>query len=221
MINILGEIPHEVILSCSGGVDSMAVLDFLIQGGRSVTVLNFNHGTDYGRTTSHKLQTYCESKNINFMLIDISSEYEYDSKISKEANWHNKRYQHFTALSKDTNIPIITCHHLDDQVENWIMTSLVGDPFLIQYRNSKAGVIRPFLLTRKSDFYSWCNRKDIPYWEDPSNADTRYRRNLVRKEVLPAALRVNPGIHKTIAKKIQQEYNEKVTKVIRDCSSTG
>ena len=48
MINILGSIPKKVTVACSGGPDSMAVLDFLVKGKKDITVAHFNHGTDHG-----------------------------------------------------------------------------------------------------------------------------------------------------------------------------
>ena len=49
------------------------------------------------------------------------------------------------------------------------------------------------------------DRKEVEFVEDPSNADTRFMRNFIRHEVVPKVMVVNPGIHKTIAKKLQRE----------------
>ena len=38
--------------------------------------------------------------------------------------------------------------------------------------------------------------------EDPSNTDIKYMRNYIRHVMMPNALRVNPGLHKVLKKKI-------------------
>ena len=203
---MLGRLPKDVILGCSGGVDSMAVLDFLIRGRRDVIVLNIDHGTGYGSAAADFLSAHCKQNNIKYIQEDVSS-YEKDPSVSMEANWHNFRYKIFSSVSSQYNRKVITCHHLDDQVENWIMTPATGNPVLIPYQNVNAGVIRPFLLTRKESMYAWCKVKDVPYIEDPSNLDTKYTRTFVRKELVPMFCSINPGIHKTIAKKVLSQYN--------------
>jgi len=47
--------------------------------------------------------------------------------------------------------------------------------------------------------------KNIPWIEDDTNTDTCYTRNYIRHEMLPHVLNVNPGIHKTIAKKVRED----------------
>jgi tRNA(Ile)-lysidine synthase len=70
----------------------------------------------------------------------------------------------------------------------------------IPYRNRN--VIRPFRLNRKRDFEMWCALQNVPWIEDDSNEDIHYARNFIRHEMMPSVLKVNPGIHKTIRKKI-------------------
>ena len=45
MIKFLGELPRKCVVAFSGGVDSVAVADFLLNGGRDVTLAFFHHGT--------------------------------------------------------------------------------------------------------------------------------------------------------------------------------
>ena len=52
----------------------------------------------------------------------------------------------------------------------------------------------------------WANLNNVSYIEDNTNTDTRHTRNYIRHEMMPNVLRVNPGIHKTIAKKVKDEY---------------
>lgn len=207
-IEILGDIPRRVGLACSGGVDSMAVADFLIKGGRQVILINFDHGTEYGGRAREMLKAYCEDKNL--MRVFPKTFDPPPNGVSVEAYWHKLRYEFYRHIAQTMKLDaIITCHHLDDQVETWIMTAATGNPRLIAHSNNETKVIRPFLLTRKSVFESWCERKGVPYLEDPSNEDTKYTRNLVRHEVVPAMLKVNPGMHKVIARKVRAAYDKR------------
>jgi len=78
-----------------------------------------------------------------------------------------------------------------------------GTPKLIPY--SRQNVIRPFRLTRKRDLELWANLNNVEYLEDDSNRNIKYTRNYIRHEMMPHVLRVNPGIHKTIAKKVKDD----------------
>jgi tRNA(Ile)-lysidine synthase len=62
-------------------------------------------------------------------------------------------------------------------------------------------VIRPLLLNEKSDFYRWCEDKNVPFIEDESNSCVDYSRNRIRHNIVPEALLVNPGL-KTVVKKM-------------------
>ena len=68
-------------------------------------------------------------------------------------------------------------------------------------------VYRPFRLTRKRDLELWASLNNVPYIEDDSNKDTRYTRNYIRHTMMPNVLKVNPGIYKTIAKKVREDVS--------------
>jgi tRNA(Ile)-lysidine synthase TilS/MesJ len=74
-----------------------------------------------------------------------------------------------------------------------------GFQSVIPYR--KENVIRPFLLTEKSEFESWCKRKNVPFIQDESNNSVEYSRNRIRHNIIPELLKVNPGL-KTVVKKM-------------------
>ena len=194
MIHITGKIPKQVAIAVSGGIDSMAVLDFL-RRSRDVVVLHYNHGTPYAPKAEAIVRAYCMQHKLT-MVIGRCNE-EMPAGVSKEAWWRDQRYKFFTEA---TSLPIVTAHHIDDQVENWIFTSMNGNPFLIPH--SRDQFIRPFVTTEKNDFTLWCVRKGVPTIDDPTNDDTKYRRNYIRHTMMPHVFAINPGIKKTILKKI-------------------
>lgn len=197
MIKVQGKLPRKLYLACSGGVDSMAALDFL-KNNHDVIVLHVNHGTSHGLLGLDFVENYCVNNNINFQYTTIKKSKPKDQ--SYEEFWRNERYEFFSIF---TERPVITCHHLDDCAETWIFSSLHGEGRIIPYRRNN--VIRPFRLNRKRDLELWANLNNVPYIEDPSNNDTTYKRNYIRHTMMAHALEINPGLHKTIKKKVLED----------------
>ena len=198
MIKLQGKIPRKVYVACSGGVDSMAAVDFL-KRNHDVFVLYFNHGTHHGIKAMKLVNNYCADNDIGF-LTNTGIDREKHPKESQEEYWRSIRYEW---LERCTERQIVTAHHLDDCVETWVWSSMHGTGKIIPYsRNDR--VLRPFRMTRKRDLELWANLNNVPYIQDDSNTDTCYTRNYIRHEMMPNVLRVNPGIHKTISKKIAQ-----------------
>lgn len=201
MIQIQGKLPRKVYVACSGGVDSMAVVDFL-RKNHEVTVLYFNHGDDVSEKEQAFLTDYFHDSDVH-LHIGSSTREKYKDE-SQEEYWRNERYRYFHSITNK----VITCHHLDDCIETWIWSSLNGEGKIIPYAN--LNVIRPFRLNKKLEFIAWCVAKNIPCIEDKTNTDIKFMRNFIRHELMPKALVVNPGIAKVIAKKIKEDYNVSV-----------
>jgi len=201
MIKIQGKIPRQVMIAVSGGVDSMAALDFL-RRNHEVEVYYFNHGTEYGERAEDLVRRYIMKYDLPFQIRGIAQGTK-PKRMSKEEWWREERYKWIDMFSQH-HLPVITCHHLDDCVETWVWSSMHGTGKIIPYRRNN--VIRPFRQTRKRDFELWAAMHNVPYLEDDSNADTCYTRNYIRHEMMPHVLKVNPGIHKTIAKKVKDDY---------------
>ena len=202
-MKILNAIPQTVALACSGGPDSMAALDFLrLHGKRTVYVVYFNHGTEHGQEAERFLRSYCQEHNLPLFVGGLLRERKKDE--SPEEFWRNERYRFFNDVMNGIGTPLITCHHLDDQVENWFLTATHGAPKLIPYQ--RGYVIRPFLLTRKKELLDWCERKGVPFVVDPSNKDPKYCRNRIRMSIIPEIEKINPGIYKTISRMVVDAY---------------
>lgn len=198
MIKVIGKIPKgDFGLACSGGVDSMAVLDFLIQGGYKPQVIYFNHNTDHGKDAEEFIIEYCDKNNLILHLGRTNLK----PKSNKEKVWSDLRYEFFSKF----DFPIITCHHLDDSIETYIFSALRGFQSVIPYKRNN--VIRPFLLNEKSVFEGWCKRRGVSHIYDESNSSVEYSRNRIRHNIIPEALMINPGL-KTVVKKIIKNQNK-------------
>jgi tRNA(Ile)-lysidine synthase len=183
----------NVFVACSGGVDSMAVVSFLQHCHKNVVPVFFHHGTTNSESALQFLKKYFDLNKIPFLHGKIQR--EKDKSESPEEYWRNERYDFLKKFNSD----IITAHHLDDAVETYLWSMMHGQARLPLWRRDF--VVRPFLLNKKECFINWCKEHDVPWIEDNSNVDTKYTRNLIRKEIVPLAKKVNPGID-TVVKKM-------------------
>jgi tRNA(Ile)-lysidine synthase len=196
MINLLVPLPKQLTVAFSGGVDSCAAVDFLSRK-HDVTCAFFHHGTENSERAYEFVANFCSDRRLSLIFARIS-EPDVPKGISQEEHWRDQRYTFLRTLG-----PVITAHHLDDCVETYIHSALNGTPKVIpMIRNN---VLRPFLTTRKSELISWCQRHDVPWIEDASNQDSKYMRNYIRNELMPHALRVNPGLHTLVKKVVEKQ----------------
>jgi tRNA(Ile)-lysidine synthase len=196
MITLLVPLPKQLTVAFSGGVDSCAAVDFLSRK-HDVTCAFFHHGTENSERAYEFVANFCSDRRLSLIFARIS-EPDVPKGISQEEHWRDQRYTFLRTLG-----PVITAHHLDDCVETYIHSALNGTPKVIpMIRNN---VLRPFLTTRKSELISWCQRHDVLWIEDISNQDSKYMRNYIRNELMPHALRVNPGLHTLVKKVVEKQ----------------
>lgn len=196
MIKLQGSIPREVGVAVSGGVDSMAVLDFLSRKHK-VTAYCFDHGTEHGKAAMDFVAKYCLKNRISLQRGQLAN--ERPAGVSMEEHWRNERYAWF----KQFDQTIVLGHHLDDCVETYVFNMCHGTVWNMPYRH--ANTVRPFRLTRKEELINWAETHRIPWLDDPSNKKEDFMRNYIRLRILPDILHVNPGLHKVIKKKLMEE----------------
>lgn len=192
MIRLLGKVPREITVAVSGGVDSMVLMDFLSRNHR-VQPAFYHHGTENSDRALEFLRDYCLQSG-HKLAVGTNKDRK-PKGLSPEEWWRIQRYEFLGKFDC-----VVTAHTLDDAVETWIWSSLHGCSSLMPYR--RGNVTRPFMLNRKYDLLKWAKDKGVPWCEDTSNTDIKYTRNYIRHQLMPGVLRVNPGIHTTIKKKL-------------------
>ena len=192
MIRYLGKLPRKCVVAFSGGVDSVAVADFLVRGKRDVHLAFFHHGTSTSDEAEEFVKKYVRDTKLTLSIGRVVREKSQHE--SPEEFWRNERYRFLDMY----DYPVVTAHHLDDAVETWLFNSIHGNPRVLPYK--RKNVIRPFLITEKSTLVEWCTRRNLGWVEDASNSDLRYSRNVIRHKIVPEALKVNPGIRTVVRK---------------------
>lgn len=182
----------------------MCALSFL-NNNHDVRVIHMNHESENSQSHQDVVTKYCQDKNIKLEVrsIDHNSGFENDKKKNGlEWAWARARHEIFKTLDS----PVILGHHLDDAVETWIMSCMIGNPRLMKIKDDN--ILRPFIMNRKSKLISHCMTKYIPYVVDETNTDgISNTRSIIRKNMDVFTL-LNPGIHTTIRNKLKQKEIE-------------
>jgi tRNA(Ile)-lysidine synthase len=198
MLKLLFPLPKAITVATSGGVDSMAILDFF-KRGHDVTVAFYHHGTENSQRAMEFVANYCYDNKLPFVFGALND--NKPKELSMEEYWRNHRYDFLKNFDY-----VVTGHHLDDSVETYLWSAMHGKPKVPGL--VRGNVHRPFLTTKKSEFIGWCKRHDVPWVEDKSNTDTKYTRNYIRHELMPHALKVNPGLYTTVKKIILNKLSD-------------
>jgi tRNA(Ile)-lysidine synthase len=198
MLKLLFPLPNQLTVALSGGVDSVAVTDFLSRK-HHIACAFFHHDTENSERAFEFVSKFCSERSLPLFVGMISKEKSKDH--SMEEHWRNERYRFLESL----NSTVVTAHNLDDCVETYLYGSLHGQPKVIPHRRNN--IVRPFLTTQKREFVSWCQRKGIEWCEDASNQDVKYMRNYIRNEIAPRAYVVNPGLGKVVKKIVESKMS--------------
>jgi tRNA(Ile)-lysidine synthetase-like protein len=191
-------IRYPVIVGVSGGIDSMVLLDALIQHNYDVIVCHVNHGLrDSSDFEESYVRDYALKKNLKFesIKLDLST-----AKNIQDAA-HQKRIAFFKAMGhKYQTFQIALAHHLDDQFEQHLISLVRGTHLDTWKAMSNSSVIddfliiRPFLNNTKQDIIDYANLYDVVFINDESNQSNNYLRNRIRNHVVPYLKSENPKI---------------------------
>ncbi|MDO8167879.1 tRNA lysidine(34) synthetase TilS [Candidatus Phytoplasma melaleucae] len=190
MINLLVKLnpKHKYIISVSGGVDSMVLLDYLYHRKFFLIVVHFNHLKRQESIQDKILiQEYCANKKIPFHYVELNIS---TKNFQSEASLLRKIKLKEIATKYKTNY-ILTAHHLDDLAETIFLKVLRGSS-LSGYSGMQDIYcikdflfMKPFLYTNKTQIRAYANKNQIPFLEDSTNQSDRYTRNKIRNYIIP------------------------------------
>lgn len=183
-----------VITGISGGPDSMALLDILIQLrprlNFQLVVAHLNHGLRPEAAAEEKfVSDYCRIVQIPFYSrqVDVQEIATREKKSLEEAG-RECRYQYFAELAAKLGANrIATAHHRNDNAETVLLNIIRGSGIkgLRGIRPINGKIIRPLLCVTKNEIESYLGENCIEYCIDLSNYSTDYLRNRIRHNLLP------------------------------------
>ncbi|MBR1961364.1 MAG: tRNA lysidine(34) synthetase TilS [Alistipes sp.] len=191
---------HEdkILLTVSGGVDSMVMLSIFVRLGYNVGVAHCNFGlrgeesdgdTEMVLQECEKLGIVCHSKRF-----DTEAEMARTGD-SMEMAARRLRYGWFNELCHTEGYAVIAvAHHANDSIETFFINLLRGTGLrgLTGINRQYGRVVRPLLYATRKDILEYAVQNKIPYREDSSNRSTKYLRNKIRLGLLPLLREINP-----------------------------
>lgn len=181
-----------VLITVSGGIDSMVMAALFLESGIQFGVAhcNFQLRGDASDLDEELVTAWCEKNNILLHTKRFDTTYfaeEWKKGIQETARI--LRYVWFEQLRKEHHYTkTATAHHANDNVETLLInlfkgTGISGIHGILPEQNR---IIRPLLFAQKKDIIAYADEHNIAYREDKSNASDDYLRNAVRHSVVPA-----------------------------------
>ncbi len=194
----------SVLVAVSGGLDSMVLLHLFQQSVLQIAVAhcNFKLRGIESDGDEQMVVDYCKKNNIkcfsqSFDTASIAAE---TSGENIQLTARRLRYQWFEDLCKAHQFThIATAHHLNDSVETVLYnftkgTGIRGMTGIPMVNNN---TIRPLLSFSKKRLQRYADEHSVPFREDSSNQSDKYKRNLLRNQVIPLLEKINPNFVKT------------------------
>lgn len=183
--------PAKWLVAFSGGIDSSVLLHALASAsdGTPVVAIHIDHGLhpDSAAWAQHA-EAFSTALGVEFITRTVSL----DPKLPQgpEAAARDARYQAFYELVEDDDY-LLSAHHESDQAETLLLNLMRGSGpaglagIGVTQSFGRGQLLRPMLGVSGDDIAAYASAEGLTWIEDPSNADTRFDRNFVRRQVMP------------------------------------
>ena len=188
---------EHVLVACSGGPDSTALLHVLHRLRRELGITLCAASIDHGLRpeSATEVEQVGELASLLGMPF-VSARVDVEHAASLQARARELRYRALHELAKSQSATCIAVGHTqDDQAETVIARVLRGTGIRglggIEPKRDD-GVIRPLFDCRRQDVHAYAMARGLPFVEDPSNHQRSFERVRIRKELLPVLATENP-----------------------------
>lgn len=197
-------------LAVSGGIDSVVMTDLFARSGYNFQILHCNfklrgeesdNDEKFVRKLAQKYGLNCTVKTFD------TQQYAERQGISVQMAARNQRYEWFNKLLQDDFCKeIATAHHKNDVLETMVFNLAKGTGLSGMHgiRHRQGQIIRPMLFTDKQEIKKYAQKHQLQWREDSSNAEDKYRRNLIRHEIIPVLEQINPSLFNTLEKTLER-----------------
>lgn len=188
----------RILLTVSGGVDSMVMLSLFTRCGYRVGVAHCNFQLRGAESDEDEVLVEEEARKYGAAFynkrFETLAEMERTGE-SMEMAARRLRYAWFDALSREEGYTAVAiAHHADDSIETFFINLLRGTGLrgLTGISTQVGKIIRPLMFASRKEILEYAVANRIPFREDSSNRSTKYLRNKIRLGLIPRIREINP-----------------------------
>lgn len=222
---------NRLLVAVSGGPDSVALLSLLVRMAPAwrltLMAVHFNYrlrGTESEGDEAF-VSTLCRERRIPLLIrrpILVKGRHQ----SSLQALARDARYAAMKSIAHEIGADrIVVGHTANDQAETVLMwmlrgaglTGLSGMPFI-----REALIVRPLLAVSREEILEYLKVEGIQFRKDSSNESARYRRNRIRRELVPVMEQIAPATIRLLQRQanLLREDDLYLEQVVRDLSSS-
>jgi tRNA(Ile)-lysidine synthase len=199
-----------VVVLCSGGRDSVCLLDLAVRiaGADRVTAMHVNYGLRAAADGDERLcRDLTERVGGEFVVRRAGPP---PTAGNLQAWARGLRYAEAERLAAARGADVAAGHTATDQAET-ILYRLATSPSrraLVGMEPRTGRLVRPLLRVTRADTTAYCRERGLPWREDASNATDAYARNRVRSGLLPALRAIHPAAEENVVALAQSLRSE-------------
>ena len=194
---------------CSGGADSAALLAGVVGvvGASEVLALHLDYGL---RGDSAEDAAACAAlcRSLGVELVVERPRMEGVGNTQAEAR--ELRYAAAERLRAERGHDWVASGHTRTDLAETVIYRLAASPgarALLGLPARRGTIVRPLLSLGRAELRDLAARAELPFRDDPTNAEPEYARNRIRNQVLPVLEQIAPAVERTIAE-TQAELRE-------------
>lgn len=216
-----------ILLTVSGGADSMVMLDILagLPYRLGIAHCNFRLRGKASDEDEAFVRDAAKAKGIPFYCKRFDTEnYSKENKISVEMAARELRYEWFQEIAEKENFShIATAHHLDDSQETFFLNLCRGTGIkgLTGINPHSGNIIRPLIDFTREQIELYAMENQIEYHTDATNLEDKFKRNYIRHHIIPAFKSRFPSFERKMQENIrilqaQEAVYERHIQEVRD-----
>ena len=191
---------NKFLLAHSGGVDSSVLFDLFLKLDLQFGLVhcNFNLRGNESEDDYNFVKEVANSYKKTFFYKKFNTiKYSTLNKKSIQLSARELRYSWFLEILEKENYKyIVTAHHLNDQLETFLINSSRGSGLkgIIGIPSNNNNLLRPLLIFSKDKILDYAKKNKIKWREDSSNKENKYLRNFIRNKIIKDWIKYDPEL---------------------------
>ncbi len=193
----------KILVTVSGGLDSMVMLNLFKRAGYEVVVAHCNFQLRGAEADGDEqfVQAKCKALAVPCVTKRFdTAAYASVNKVSVQVAARELRYAWFEEIRQTHPLAYIaTAHHVNDSMETvllkWVHGGSLENFGGIPVKNGN--IIRPLLFATRHQLEHYAGEQALTWRDDSSNATDDYQRNFIRHRIIPGLKEINPSLEKT------------------------